>query len=483
MGYKNLQKESIICTPKLPYLVNNERFQAKNIAYISLSMLIVILSLLLPRPAELSRDGMVMLGILMMAAVLWITEVIPLAVTGILIMILQPLLTSMEASQVFSNFGNKAVFFIIGSFMLATAIEKHGLHKRIALKMLSWFGKGPKIFLFGALLVGATLSLIMQEHAVAILLLPVFMHILVSMKLPPKTSNFGIATMIALTFGTSIGSWGTLLGGARNPLTIGFLENIGYEISFLDWIKMALPMVFIALPFAWLVLIILFPPEIKDIEIARKEIEKDVLRMGKMGREEKKVLIIYLFIITMWIFVSQQIGVAVIALIGVVLMFSFRVVNWADVEKGVQWGIILLYGGAITMGIGLQQTGAAEWLAKNILSIVGGNSYAALACLIIVGFLLTNLMSNTAAVAFLLPIGVGISGAVGLSPLIASFAIALAGGGAFMLIIATPGAAIAYSSGYFSPKHLLKAGFITSVICMLFLFLLAVLYWQGILGL
>jgi len=463
--------------------VNDEKFPIKNIAYILLSLLIVILSLLIPRPSGLSRDGTVMLGILIMAAVLWITEAIPLAVTGILIMILQPLLTSMDASQVFSNFGNKAIFFIIGSFMLATAIEKHGLHKRIALKILSWFGKGPKIFLFGTLLVGALLSLIMQEHAVAILLLPVFMHILVSMKLTPKASNFGIATMIALTFGTSIGSWGTLLGGARNPLTIGFLENLGYQISFLEWIKMALPMVFIALPFAWLVLVTLFPPEIKDIEVARKEIEKDVVSMGKMGMEEKKVLIIYSIVVFMWIFMSQQIGVAVIALIGVVLMFSFRVVNWADVEKGVQWGIILLYGGAITMGIGLQQTGAAEWLAKNILLLVGENPYAALASLIIVGFMLTNLMSNTAAVAFLLPIGIGISGAVGLSPVVTSFAIALAGGGAFMLIIATPGAAIAYSSGYFSPKHLLKAGFFTSIICMFFLFLIAVFYWQGILGL
>jgi len=304
--------------------VNDEKFPIKNIAYILLSLLIVILSLLIPRPSGLSRDGTVMLGILIMAAVLWITEAIPLAVTGILIMILQPLLTSMDASQVFSNFGNKAIFFIIGSFMLATAIEKHGLHKRIALKILSWFGKGPKIFLFGTLLVGALLSLIMQEHAVAILLLPVFMHILVSMKLTPKASNFGIATMIALTFGTSIGSWGTLLGGARNPLTIGFLENLGYQISFLEWIKMALPMVFIALPFAWLVLVTLFPPEIKDIEVARKEIEKDVVSMGKMGMEEKKVLIIYSIVVFMWIFMSQQIGVAVIALIGVVLMFSFR---------------------------------------------------------------------------------------------------------------------------------------------------------------
>jgi sodium-dependent dicarboxylate transporter 2/3/5 len=426
---------------------------------------------------------MIMLGILAMAAVLWISEVIPLAVTGILIMVLQPLLTKMEPSQVFSNFGNKAVFFIIGSFMLATAIEKHGLHKRIALKILSWFGKGPKIFLFGTLFVGAMLSLIMQEHAVAILLLPVFMHILVSLRLTPKVSNFGIATMIALIFGTSIGSWGTLLGGARNPLTLGFLENLGYEITFLEWMKMALPMVFLALPFAWLVLITFFPPEIDDIEIARKEIEKDVTSMGAMGGEEKKILVIYISMVILWIFMSHQIGVAVIALIGVVLMFIFRVVDWIDVEKGVQWGIILLYGGAITMGIGLQETGAAEWLAHNILSTVGGNAYAALAALIIVGFLLTNLMSNTAAVAFLLPLGIGVSEAVGLSPLVTSFAIALSGGGAFMLIISTPGAAISYSSGYFSSKHLLKAGFVTSVICMCILFVIAVIYWQEFLGL
>jgi sodium-dependent dicarboxylate transporter 2/3/5 len=288
--------------------------------------------------------------------------------------------------------------------------------------------------------------------------------------------------MIALTFGTSIGSWGTLLGGARNPLTVGFLDEIGYSISFVDWMKMSMPIVVIALPLVTFILLTLYPSEKHDIQKAVSELEKDVTTMGKLTSDEKTLLMIYIGTIFCWIFFSDAIGVAVIALIAALLLFIFQLVNWDDVEKRVAWGIIFLYGGAITMGTALEKTNAAEWLAIKITPLFGGNEIALLACLILLTFVLTNFMSNTAAVATMLPISIGIASQTGLSPLLTTMAVAITGGGAFMLVIATPGATIAYSSGYITQKQLAKAGFIAGILCMLIILSTIVFYWRPILG-
>jgi len=465
-------------------LLERLRPQQGRLISLLLALFLLLAAILLPPPPGLSREGARMVGIMLTAVVLWIAEPIPLPVTGLLVMFLQPLLGVMQAGEVFAGFGNKAVFFLLGSLMLAAAVEKHGLHRRVALRVLSWFERSPKLFVLGVMVVGAALSLGLGEHAVAALLLPILMHILVTMRLIPRRSNFGIATMLALTYGTSIGSWGTLLGGARNPLTVGFLSEVmGYNVTFLGWMRMSLPVVLISLPLAWLVLIKFFPPEVQatELQLAREEVAREVRELGPLGRPAWLTLGVYLITVGLWMGLSARLGVAVIAMIGATLLFLLRLVSWEDVEERVNWGIILLYGGAITMGIGLERTGAAEWIATGLTVLSLGKPYLALLVLTISGFILTQMMSNTAAVALLLPIGLGLALKIpGLSPIAASFAIALSGGGAFLLITATPGAAIAYSSGYFSPRDLLRSGAGAGGICLLVIFLAALSYWRFI---
>ena len=234
-----------------------------------------------------------MIGILLMAAVLWITEPIPLAVTGLLIMVMQPLLGIREPKLVFESFGNQAVFFLIGAFMIATGIEKHGLHRRIALKFLSFFEKSPKMFTFGIMISCAFISFIMPEHGVAALFLPIVASVLIAMKIIPKQSNFGKISMLCVAYGCSIGSLGTLVGGARNPYTIGFLETKGIYVTFFDWMLYAIPVVLVALPIVWLILQIIFPIEIKDITSAKKEINNQVEKAGKLKKNEKSVPVSY----------------------------------------------------------------------------------------------------------------------------------------------------------------------------------------------
>jgi sodium-dependent dicarboxylate transporter 2/3/5 len=189
----------------------------------------------LPTPEGLSENGKMMLGILVVAVMLWVSEVVPLAITGLLVIILQPILYISEPEKVFTSFGNTAIFFLIGAFIIASAIEKHNLHKRIAISFLRKFENSPKQFTFGIMLCCALLSFIIPEHAVAVLMMPIVLSILVSLKIVPQLSNFGKVSMLSIAYGCSIGSLGTLVGGARNPVTIGFMETQGIKVTFLDW--------------------------------------------------------------------------------------------------------------------------------------------------------------------------------------------------------------------------------------------------------
>jgi len=459
----------------------------KDIISLSIAFIILLIFFFLPNPEGLTQDAQMMIGILIMAAILWITEPIPLPVTGLLIMIIQPIFGIMKPNEVFSSFGNQAVFFLLGAFIIAAAIEKHGLHKRIALRFLSQFDKNPRMFTLGIMISCASLSFVMPEHGVAALFLPIVVSILIAMKVIPKQSNFGKISLLAVAYGCSIGSLGTLIGGARNPLTVGFLSNLEepITITFFEWMKISMPVVLISLPLVWLVLQFAFPIELKDITKAKKEIEKQVSIAGKISKKEILVLSILILTIIMWVFLSHNIyfGLAVIAIFGAFLLFLTGCIDWKDVEKRVPWGIILLYGGAITLGIGIQNTGAGSWIANQIFQTAGLNIYVVILVMIIFTVLLTNIMSNIGAVALLLPIGLAIAPEIGVNPLLTSMIIALSGGLAFMFVIATPGNAITYSSGYYSTRDLLKAGVLANIICIIVVFLVAIVYWIGILNL
>lgn len=465
----------------------NGKFQISkysNIIFIIIAFSILAIFYFIPTPDGLTHNGKVMIGILLMAAVLWILEPIPLAVTGLLIMIIQPIMHVIPPNEVFSSFGSQAIFFLVGAFIIAGAIEKHGLHRRIALRFLSHFEKTPRIFTFGIMCSCAFLSFAMPAHGVAALFLPIVVSILISMKITPRQSNFGKVSMLCVAYGCSIGSIGTLIGGARNPLTIGLLSDLSnpVNVTFFDWMIYSMPVVFISLPIVWIILQLSFPIEINNITEAKKEIKNQVIKAGKMKKNETIVLTVLLITILLWILFSSHpyFGLAVIAIIGSILLFITKTINWNDVEKRVPWGIILLYGGAITLGIGIQKTGAGTWIVNALFSTVGINPIIVVLVIIILTVLLTNIMSNIGAVAILLPIGIAVSTEIpGISPLLSAMIIALSAGFAFMLVIATPGNAITYSSGYFSTKDLFKAGSIANIACIIVIFIIAIIYWKG----
>jgi sodium-dependent dicarboxylate transporter 2/3/5 len=425
-----------------------------------------------------------MLGILIVGVLFWVSEAIPLAITGLLVLILQPMLNISEPKDVFTSFGNTAVFFLIGAFIIASAVEKQNLHKRIALKFLRKFENNPKNFTFGILLCCTLLSFIIPNHAVAVLMMPIVLSILVSLNIIPRRSNFGKVSMLCIAYGCSIGSLGTLIGGARNPFIVGVLEqqDPAIKITFLDWMIYSMPVVFISLPFIWLLLTYFYPLEIKDLKEVRNKLSKEIKELGPIKADEKNVSYILAGTVAAWIILPtffSNIGLAVVAILGGIIMFFSGSITWKDIEQRVPWGIILLYGGAITLGVGMVETGAAEWLAYELLRFSGNEPFIVLLLLIVITVIFTNIMSNIAAVAMILPIGAGLAQVLNFgSPLLVSLVIAHAAGLAFMLVIATPANAITYSAGYYSTKDLIRAGVIVNLICILVLFLIAALYWN-----
>lgn len=451
-------------------------------AKFALPVLLLLIVLVLPRPDGLTYEGQAMFGVLVFAAAVFILQPIPLGLAGIVVLILPLLLGATTVRSTFQSFGNSAVFFLIGAFIIASSIERTDLHRWVSLVFLKAMGSSPRLMVLGTMISGALLSFIMPEHGVIILIVPVLTYTLLGMGIVPLKSNLAKGMMIGAAYGCTIGSLGTPLGGARNPLTIAFLRLEGIEVDFLRWMTLSLPIVILSLLAVWLVLILVFPPERANVERARSVIVDELKQIPSPGWRKKLIIAVLALIIAMFIFLPQLIDVelSIIALLGAVMIFIAGGMRWKDVEERIPWGIILLYGGAISMGIHLADSGAALWLADKVIILTSGSALLSILLMIILTKILTEFMSNTAAVSILLPIGFAVFIASGLPPEMGSMLVGLSGGLAFMFLFSTPGNLISYSSGYFRPRDMLKAGIIANVVTVAIILVVVYTYWKWI---
>ncbi len=453
---------------------------ARRIARLSLPVLLLLLVISLPRPDGLSSDGQAMFGVLAFAATAFLLQPIPLGLAGVLVLLLPLLLGVTNIDQTFSSFGNSAVFFLIGAFMIAATIERTPIHKLVSLRILKLSGNSPSALVLMTMVSGALLSFIMPEHGVIVLIVPVLMFTIVGMGLVPLRSNLAKGVMIGAAYGCTIGSLATPLGGARNPLTIGFLRSQGIEVDFLRWMVLSLPIVLLSLLLVWIVLIVIFPPEIKDLRKGMAVIEEEVREVPKVRFKDVLIIVVLMFVVLCFVILPSflEVDLAVIALIGGIAIFLVGGMRWEDVENKIPWGIILLYGGAISMGVHLANSGAAEWLSLEVLKLTSGSVFLSIIIVILLTKVLTEFMSNTAAVSILLPIGFAVFTSVGLPPEMGAMLVGLSGGLAFMFLISTPGNLISFSSGYFTQKDLLKAGIVANLVTMGVVMLIAYTYWK-----
>ena len=452
---------------------NNYRFIILSVAAFIFGLIVC-----LPAPEGLTDDGKKALAIFVLCIIFWVSHVIPLMITSLLAIILFPLLGVLPAEKTYSLFGNQAVFFILGAFILASAVTRTGLSNRIALMFLKWFGHSPKILLLGVIVLSAFSSFWMSAHAVAAMMFPIITAIALSLELKPGESSYGRSLFLGTAWGCVIGGVATFLGGARAPLAIGMLhDTTGESIGFFKWMLATLPAVITMLAVTYWLLIVLFPAEIKDVKRARILLVNRTACIGKMKRKELSIGILMIATIFSWICFGEKFGLANIALASVVIAFVFRLIRWKEVEEDVNWGLILMYGGAICLGFAMGKTGATRWLVD--ISNIGliQSPFVMIMAISLFAIFLTQAMSNTAVVALLMPITIGVAIDFSINPIIMTLAVTVPSGLAFILPMGTPAVAIAHSSGFITPGNAFKGGLILKIVSWIIFNFFAYYYW------
>jgi sodium-dependent dicarboxylate transporter 2/3/5 len=452
----------------------------KKYHYLVLVIIVAIAGLVAfgPTADGLSLQAQRALGIFTLCVLLWVTSIIPLQITSLLAIILLPMLGVLTTDESFALFGNEAVFFILGAFIMSSVLVECGISTRLTCFTLRKCSRSAVTLRNAILFFAAFFSFWMSEHAVAAIFFPIVLRIVTALDLKPMKSRFGMSFFFALAWGCVIGGIATYLGGARNPLAAGILfEETGTHISFLDWLAASAPVVAIMLLVAFVILQVAFKPEPVDLGAAKAVLDQENEALGRISQREIGVSIIFLVTIVSWVTLHHSIGLANIALASVVIMFVFRLIDWATVEHSVNWGIILMYGGAIALGSALNTTGAAQWIVDETLGTSTLSPTVTLIIIAATSLVLTEFISNAAVVSVLLPVAISIAQTKGISLEAVTLAVALPSGLTYTLPMGTPATAIAYSSGYMKMKHFLRIGPIMGVISLAVFALVATFIW------
>lgn len=450
-----------------------------------LGPLFFILILSFFHPEGLSKAANAVLASTAWIATWWVFEVVPIAVTAMLPIILFPLTGAMPLSTTTAAFGHKYVFLYIGGFTLAIAIEKWNLHKRIALNVINLIGTSVKNIILGFMVATAFLSMWISNTATAVMMLPIGMAIITQLKDNPDTIEnentiFGKALMLAIAYSASIGGVATLIGTPPNLIFAGILEEQYHiEMTFSKWIIFGLPISIILLIICWLYLTkIAFRFKQNEFPGGKTEIKRQLNALGNISYEEKVVLIIFVSTAFLWITRSfllkdliPGIDDTIIAMISATVLFlipskdktSSTIIDWKSAVK-LPWGILLLFGGGLAIAEGFKVSGLANWIGLQTTLIEHLSLFILLLVLVAAVNFLTEITSNLATTAMLLPIIAPIALAIDVHPFTLMVGITVAASCAFMLPVATPPNAIVFGSGYLKIPDMVRSGIWLNII-------------------
>jgi solute carrier family 13 (sodium-dependent dicarboxylate transporter), member 2/3/5 len=423
-----------------------------------LAILLFIVVMLIPTPG-LSFAGHASLALLIFAIIMWVTETLHLAVTSLLLLFVQPIIGVTDFTSAVVGFANPIIFLMIGGFIIAEAIRKSGLAQRLTYTLLNKLGTTPDRSIFVVVFSTGILSAFIENVVAYAMLLPIIKEIipLMGVKDPDKGgSNFAKAMVIGGSFGSLAGGFGTEIGTAPNLMAAAYTH-----IPFVNWMIFGFPLAIVLLVIIWKWMSIIFKPEIKGIIGGMETVTAKKTALGVMSRMEKLTLGILLFTILLWVTTSYTgLDSFSVALIGAVLLFAFRVIDWQDAQNGVDWGLIIFFGGALSLGAALLNTGAAAWMIHDLIALLGSNPSTILitVILMIIAVSITQVMSNIALSAILIPLSVTLAQAQGQPIGIYAVPVAIACSLSFMLPMADPTVAMAYGTKYINIKEIFKAG-------------------------
>lgn len=459
----------------------------------------LLFTIILNLPNDLissKADAVIAVGLWMV--IWWITETVHIAVTSLLPLILFPLLSVMNISDVGANYGSPIIFLFFGGFVLALALEKVNLHRRIALTIIKLTGTTPNKVILGFMIATGFMSMWISNTASTVVMLPIAISVIKLLVddedgFTKGDQNFALSIMLGIAFAANAGGIATVIGTPPNSVLIGLLESqYQIEISFLTWMSFGLPFSIIMLTAVYFVLVYwMFPCRNIKFSSSANLISLELEKLGRISKNEKRVLSIFTFTVLLWVtrtlinrfFPGLNLSDTAISLIGAVLLFALPldfkkntfILDWKDTEK-LAWGILLLFGGGLALAKAMDASGVVSLITDTIAK-GAFNATLTVSLLIVLMLFMTELMSNVALVAVLAPVVAGIAIGLNIPLLNLLIPVTMASSCAFMLPMATPPNAIVFASGYVKVSQMVRAG----IILNLFAVVLLVLYYLYVL--
>ena len=434
------------------------------------------------------------MALLATCVVFFATEAVPMPAVALLIGLVQLFFGITSPSMLAKTYAHDAVWFIAGSLALGATLVKYGLDKRVGMLVVNLAGTKTRSIVVGILLGTAIPTAFVGEHAVAAMYVPIALALFTLTNKSTPSPTLGTLLMVSIAVGCMIGGPMSPTGGARNALMIGFLGNMGIDISFMGWLSMGFMYTIVMSIVMAFLLPFLFKPEVDDLSEAVGLLKKDLEKHGAMTNQQKLVAGIMALVVFLWItdkslvkdLLGFSLGLGGIAISGAVLYMLFGLTSWKDYEDKVSWGVIVLYAGCISLGIVFKNTGASSWFADQIMNLVAplgldsGIGLVILMC--VIGAVLTNLMSAGATVAVIGPVVLDMAFSSGTNPLLVGVGLAISTSMAYWLVIGTPASSIVYASGQLQSKDFIRMATLGWPAALIALSLIIILWWTGPLG-
>ncbi|MFC1889740.1 SLC13 family permease [Thermodesulfobacteriota bacterium] len=483
------------------------RSPKRQVVYLIAGIVLFVLIALLLKPdpirigsetIPLTAGGRLCIGLLVVAIFYWITEALPFHITALVVMLSMPLLKVTDGIKVLRggsvleiqgmaagykeivriSFGHDLILFFLGVFLLSGAFSATSLGKRMTLKMLQIVGTSTKRVILGFIIMGSLLSWWVSDVGVAAILLPIGLGVLKQAGCKPLESNFGKGLMIASCWGAIFGGIATPAGCGPNPIAISFMRDLcGMEISFPDWMKIGVPASLVLIPFGWITLTTIFPPEFDRLPLSREDIRNQLKALGGLSREEIGTIVVFSIVIVLWVFNplivklshnTLNFSISFVSILGGLLLFlpPFRVLDWEKASEVISWESIILIMASLGLGMMTYHTGAAKWIAVTLLGGIESLSPVALifVVVLVVIFMKLFLASNTVTGIIIIPILISLAQTIGIDPWILVGPAAFTSSLGIILVTQTPTNILPYTSGYFTIRDFAKSGIIMSLI-------------------
>ena len=446
--------------------------------------------MLLPTPEGLSLEAHKTAALFLLMGIWWATEAVPVAVTALVPLALFPMLGIVDIQSAANPYANKTIYLFFGGFLIATAIQKWDLHKRIALFVLEYAGSNGASLILGFMLTAAVISMWVMNTATTIMLLPIGLAVITVVKetvrglSEKEMESFQLALLLGIAYGATIGGMSTLIGTGPNGMLAAFMaDNYNLDISFVDWMKVGVPLSAVMLPCSWLILTrVIFKVEFETSQETKDLLSSMKQELGKFDGAEFKVFVVFVLTAITWMLRTvlddinglEGLSDAGIAMISALFLFLVpsgnkekkgALLEWKDAQENVPWGLLVLFGGGLSLANAVQATGLAVWMGNLIPQ---GISIVLIVILVVTMIIfLTELTSNMATTATFLPVVAAIAIQSDFNPLLVTAAVALAASCAFMLPVATPPNAIVFGSGLIRVPQMARAGFLINVLGIL----------------